>query len=162
MHKIEEPHKWALTFDRKCGNHRLTGMNGRFIVAIVFGIVMSGVLLCQGRILSGCWLLGLSVFILAIRIARGMSSRLLTTTIAAAVCCCCIGYSATRSEITGKAVYYYSSGRSVYGEPVVRVNSPEKFREATNLKWGLALVMAGIGAAVFTGYRKLNSSDLFD
>jgi hypothetical protein len=136
-------------------------MNGSIIVAIVFGLAMGTLLLVMGHILTGLFILGLTVFVILFMLAVDTSARLLVASIAAVVCSGALGYFAARSEITGKAVDYRFHARFVVAHPVTRDASPDTFRQATNYKWALSIVCASIGAGCFMFRRRLDSSDLF-
>jgi ABC-type Fe3+-siderophore transport system permease subunit len=136
-------------------------MNGTFIIAMVFGISMGVLYLIAGSFLPAFFMFGLVAFLMALRHASDPSARLLLGSIAAAICSGGFIFYAARSEITGKAVDYHTYGRVIVGSPVTREESPQKFREATNYKWGLGIVCVSIGAGCFMFRRKLDSPDLF-
>ncbi len=66
-------------------------MNGSFIVAMVFGVVVFGVVvgaldLIGGRFLPGFFMLGLVVLLMSLRFAPDTSARLLIGSIATVIC----------------------------------------------------------------------------
>ena len=81
----------------------------------------------------------------------------------AAVCVAVVlGYNAASNEITGRAVYHEwtasagKGGGRLTSLPVTRVDSPKRFRGATNHLWAGAIVFCTAGAGLFFLYRKLD------
>ena len=73
----------------------------------------------------------------------------------ALLCCGLLGYQGATSELTGKAVYHPGFGRGQGAEPVLRQDSPAKFREATNFKWAFSAVFGLASLGAFVCYRKV-------
>lgn len=132
---------------------------GTLAVAIMFGMVYGVVSLTMGRILMGIFMLGLTVFTIALVVAPDSSAKLLVGTSAAVICSGALAYFAVSSEITGEATYYRTQGRRFIAEPVTRSAAPSRFRRANNFKWGLSLLCAGAATATFMSCRKLDDSD---
>ena len=130
-----------------------------YAVAIGFGLVAGTLLLVQGHTLTGLFVLGLTAFITALIFSPDASARFLIGTIAALICSAGFAFFAAESEMTGKAVYYRSYGRVFVGDPVTRQDSPAQFRRATNYKWTLCILCAGVAFATFSCRRRLESSD---
>jgi|KBSMisStandDraft_5_1062788.scaffolds.fasta_scaffold890654_2 hypothetical protein len=131
------------------------------VLAVLFFLIFGVVQLVIGRTWTGITLLGIGVFITAFSLAEDVGPRLLVVTMAAAVCSGGLVYFAAASEISGKSVYYYMQRRVVVGEAVTREASPAKFRQSTNLKWGVGTIAAGIAVAAFLLRRHLEESELF-
>lgn len=75
-----------------------------------------------------------------------------------------LAYNAASNEVTGEATYGYGFGRGGAwrrNEKVTREDSPAKFREATNLWWGLSGFCLIVSVASFWFYRKIDE-DLDD
>jgi len=98
------------------------------------------------------------VSVLAITVAPTASGKALVTAIAAIFFCAVFGYQAASNEITGKAIYHKLVVRGSLPEPVTREASPAKFREATNLLWGLSIFCAFVSVGGFT-FLHISESD---
>jgi len=99
--------------------------------------------------------------ILAMMIQAGWISRALVVSVAATICTAALVFSATRSEITGRAVYHHSflMRHGWRTEPVIRQEQPEMFREATNVRWALSIVCAAVSIGSFLFYRMTEYED---
>lgn len=128
-------------------------------IAVGFGMVMGILFIVRGDTGPGLAILGLTIFIGAAILSPSASIRFLITSIAAIVCSGALAYSATRSEVTGKTVEYHSYGRVLAARPVIRQDTPEKFRRCTNWRWALSVGFLGGSALSFGFYRKSDSAD---
>jgi hypothetical protein len=108
---------------------------------------------------AGAAALAFGVF--AMTIQGGWISRALVVSIAATICTAALLFSATRSEITGSAVYHHDflSRRGGRTESVTRQEKPEMFREATNVRWAFCIVCAVMSIGSFMFYRKTEYED---
>ena len=123
--------------------------------AFVFGVG----LLFVGKVLAGVGVLGMATYALAATLSSEFSTKALLTAITAIIWSGFLAYQAAGNEITGNAIYRHGIGRGSWTEPVTRKDSPAKFREATNLKWGLSSICIMISIVAFMFYRKTNESD---
>ena len=94
--------------------------------------------------------------IVVIMTQAGSLNRALVLSVFATTCSVALVFSAARSEITGRAVYHHRflSRSGWRTEAVSRQEKPEMFREATNVRWALSIVCAGVGIGSFVFYRK--------
>ncbi len=65
-----------------------------------------------------------------------------------------VAYIAVCNERTRKASY--KLGRHTSAVEVTRESDPVKFRQVTNLRWGISLAGVGVAVVSFTFYRKLD------
>src|SRR5205809_5843383 len=92
---------------------------------------------------------------------RSVRTRAIVVAIGGLIIGGILAYHAASNEVTGTAtyrtysrgVYRGSGGRS---EKVTREDSPSKFREATNLLWGLRGFCLIVSVASLWFYRKLD------
>jgi len=94
--------------------------------------------------------------VIAIMIQAGLLSRALVVSVVATICTVALFFSASRSEITGRAVYHHNflMRHGWHTEPVTRQEKPEMFRAATNVRWALSIVGAAVSIGCFVFYRK--------
>jgi len=112
--------------------------------AMVFGVG----LLLVGNVWSGLGVLGFSGLLLAIT-----TGKIFALAVGALICSGIFAYCAASNEITGTASYQPGiRGRAV---TVTRQQAPVKFREVTNLRWGLTGLFLLAGVAGFILCQKL-------
>ena len=128
-------------------------------IAAVF--VFGTGLLIVGHTWSGIQVLGAGTFALSLALSPTASGKALVTAIAALISGAVLVYQAASNEMTGRATYYHWQARHNWAEPVTRQDSPSKFREAANLKWGLGIFCALVSAGGFIFYRKSNATEGF-
>ena len=112
---------------------------------------------------TGAAVLGVGLLVLALSLWGGSISRALLLSVAALIYCGALVYSATRSEITGEAVYHHNflMRHGWRTERVTRGDSPAEFREATDARWALSIFCALVSVGAFVFYRKAENLDDF-
>ncbi|MDB6111421.1 MAG: hypothetical protein JWR69_3171, partial [Pedosphaera sp.] len=103
--------------------------------------------------------LGLGTVAMAITLAPTLAGKAFFAASGALICSGVVAYHATSNEFTGKAVYHEWVGLGSTSEPVTRESSPVKFRQATNLLWGVSGLCLMIAAAGFLFYRAFDAVD---
>ena len=68
-----------------------------------------------------------------------------------------LAYEAVSNEITGKATSRLGRRYSGRNEVFTREDSPSKFREATNIRWGLSGFCLIVSVVNFKYYRKIEA-----
>ena len=98
---------------------------------------------------------------IVIMVQTGRLSGALVVSVVATICATALVLSAARSEITGRTVYHHHflMRHGWRTEAVTRQEKPEMFREATNARWALSLVCAGVSVGSFVFYRKTEYED---
>lgn len=115
---------------------------GGVAAVMVFGVG----LLIVGKTLAGLGVLGVGILATAVMCAPTFAAKAFFLAIGALVCSGTFAYSAASSEITGRA----TDLPGIRGKVVIvtRVDSPSKFREVTNVRWGacgFCLIVSGLG-----------------
>jgi hypothetical protein len=118
---------------------------------MVFGVG----LLIVGRTWIGLGVLGVGALVLAVAILPTLAGKAIAVSIGALICGGAFAYHAASNEITGQATYQPGiRGKLV---TVTRQDAPAKFRQVTNLSWGLSVLCLAASAAGFVASRKLDS-----
>jgi hypothetical protein len=111
---------------------------------------------------AGAFVLTFAILTIVISLSASTTRVLIVSTLAG-ICSAVLVYSATSSELTGKAVYHrnFLARHGWRTEAVTREQAPDKFREATNVRWALALLCAMGSTGCFMLYRKAEYLDDF-
>ena len=126
-------------------------------IAAVFVLGVGGLLV--GKTWIGIEALALGLFALTIALSRTLGRKLLWVAIAAIIVGGILFYSAASNEITGTANHHNFAHKHDPGEAVTRSASPVKFRQATNLLWGLGVFCILVSGVCFTFYRALDDCE---
>ncbi len=105
---------------------------GGIVALMVFGVG----LLLAGRIWPGLGVLSFGGLVLAVTCLPSTTGKIFSLAVGALLCGGVFAYLAASNEVTGTATYQPGiRGRRV---TVTRQASPAKFREVTNLRWGIS------------------------
>jgi hypothetical protein len=126
-------------------------------IAAVF--VFGTGLLIVGQTWSGIQALGVGTFALSLALSPTAQGKALVIAIGALIYSALLFYWAGSNEMTGRATHYHWKDLVYQAEPVTRQDSPAKFREAANLKWGLGIFCALVSAGGFMFYRKSGAAE---
>jgi hypothetical protein len=123
---------------------------GGFAAVMVFGLG----LLIVGKTGAGLSVLGFGICVMAITLSPTAAGKSIAVAIGSLICGGVFAYHAASNEFTGKATYQPGiRGSSV---AVTREDSPSKFREVTNFRWGVSGFCLAVSVVSFIFYRKLD------
>jgi|GEM_PF-4614759 len=123
---------------------------GGIAAVMVFGVG----LLIIGKTSTGLEVLGVGILATAVMCAPTLAAKVFFLAVGALVCSGTFAYSAASSEITGRAADLPGMRGKVV--TVTRVDSPSKFREVTNVRWGASGFFLIVGGMGFLYSRKLD------
>ena len=103
---------------------------------------------------TGVFALALGMFVMGLALSPTLAGKCLVIAIGAIMCGGILAYHAASNEWTGQAVYHEGWGRGATSEPVSKKTSPVKFRQATNLLWGVGGLFLGVSIISFLIYQK--------
>jgi hypothetical protein len=105
---------------------------GGIAALMVFGVG----LLLVGKIWPGLGVLGFGGLVMAVTFLPSTTGKVLSVAVGALIASGVFAYLAASNEVTGTATYQSGIRGSLV--TVTRQASPAKFREVTNLRWGIS------------------------